>query len=189
MVLITLAFAMYKKHQDAEKKNEEMKELAHDGNFTLPDKVPSIPENTEAGQHWRIGVDPAAKGAIHHDSDVQIVRESRTSTDSGNTDSSVDVDELWDEVASMVECPTPRQSDYFDARVDVRRRGTIRGGASVVSSRSGLQRSMTGKMSIMSAASTDSWTSRYSCATTGSRYSEDDSLDGEDERERLNLRW
>jgi hypothetical protein len=176
MVLITLAVAMYKKHQDAEKKNEEMKELAHNGNFTLPDKVPAIPENAEAGQHWRIGVDPAAKGAVHHDSDLQIVSEARRSTDSGTTNSSVD--ELWDEVASMVECPTPRQSDYFDVRTtDFKRGGTI------VSSRSGLHRSQTGKMSIMSAASTDSWTSRYSCMTDGRRYSEDDGDDA------MSVRW
>jgi hypothetical protein len=37
-----------------------------------------------------------------------------------------------------------------------------------------LQRSLTGKMSVMSAAITDSWTSRYSQMTDGRRYSEED---------------
>jgi hypothetical protein len=174
MVLITLAVVAFKKHHDAEKRNEEIKELAHDGNFTLPEKVPSIPENAEAGQHWRIGVDPAAKGAKHHDADLQVITDARSSTDSGS-----DVDELWDEVASMVECPTPRQGDFFDVNRELRR------GASMVSSRSGLQRSQTGKMSIMSAASTDSWTSRYSCMTDGRRYSDDEG----DMREGLSSRW
>jgi hypothetical protein len=177
MVLITTAVYLYKKHHEAGKKNEEIKELAHDGNFTLPDKVPSIPSNAEAGTHWRLGVDPAAKGAVHHDSDLQFICESRSTTDSCETDSSVDG--LWDEVADMVECPTPRQSDYFDVN-DMRSLGAAKGmrrGASMVSSRSGLQRSET-RMSVMSAASTDTWTSRYSCMTDGRSYSEDDGDDG-----------
>ena len=177
-MLITIAAALYKKHHDAEKKNEEIKELAHDGNFTLPEKVPSIPENAEAGQHWRIGVDPAAKGAVHHDADFQIVPNAR---DGGSERSSVD--ELWDEVASMVECPTPNPRDYGFGAGDARE-GKGRGG-SVVSSRSGLQRSQTGRMSVMSAASTDSWTSRYSQMTDGRRYSEDEV----NECEGLSLRW
>ena len=112
MVLITTAVYLYKKHHDGVKKNEEIKELAHDGNFTLPEKVPSIPSSAEAGTHWRMGVDPAAKGAVHHDSDLQFISESRGSTDSCKSAESVDG--LWDEVAEMVDCPTPRQSD-FDA--------------------------------------------------------------------------
>ena len=174
MVLITLAVAMYKKHHDAEKKNEEIKELAHDGNFTLPEEVPSIPADTEAGQHWRLGVDPAAKGAVHHDNDLQFIgtaRNSCCSIESGSGSESAD--ELWDEVAEMVECPTPRQSDYFDPRDAMpKKAGSLRRGPSYLSEgRSrGVQRSGT----VMSAASTDSWTSRYSCMTDGRRYDEDD---------------
>ena len=37
-------------------------------------------------------------------------------------------------------------------------------------------------MSVMSAASTDSWTSRYSCMTNGRRYSEDEGDDRDDAR-------
>lgn len=172
MVLITIAVAMYKRHHDAEKKNEEIKELAHDGNFTLPEEVPAIPTDTEAGQHWRLGVDPAAKGAVHHDNDLQFIgtaRDSCCSTESWSE--SEHSDELWDEVADMVECRTPRQSDYFDQR-DARPKkvGSLRRGPSYSSERSGVKRSQT----VMSAASTDSWTSRYSCMTDGRRYDEND---------------
>ena len=82
-----------------------------------------------------MGVDPAAKGAVHHDSDLSFISESRTSTDICETDDSVD--ELWDEVANMVDCPTPRQSDYFDVG-DAnfgRKTGTLRRGAGMHSSR------------------------------------------------------
>lgn len=180
-MLITIAAALYKKHHDAEKKNNEIKDLAHDGNFTLPDpdKLPSIPENVEAGQHWRIGVDPAAKGARHHDDELLVVTDMGDLGDEkreeGRESERSSVDELWDEVASMVDCPTPNPRDYGNLK---------RGWGSVVSSRSGLQRSQTGKMSVMSAASTDSWTSRYSQMTDGRRYSEE-----VDETVGVNLRF
>ncbi len=213
-----------------------LKELAHDGNFNRPDKVPAVPPNAEAGQHWRLGVDPAAKGAIHHDSNLTFESTARVSTDSycsacgidrhsfvtaetsscfgdvsatdpkGEADmveyptprqadylwdegpdmvecpTSRQADDLWDEVADMVECPTPRQADYFEDREGrsssggVQRRGNLAG------------ERMDWRMSVMSAASTESWSSRYSCMTDGRRYSawEDEGYLGSD---RLSVRY
>lgn len=163
-----------------------MKDLAHDGNFTLPSNIPAVPATAEAGQHWRIGVDPAAKGALRHDDDDNGEMASGRkggSSDGSFTDGSeadADTDELWDEVASMVGCPTPKQSDYYfsagaereEEKGEIKRAGGSKVSYRTLGSRS-LQRSMTRKTSVMSAASTASWTSRYSCATDGRRYDDD----------------